>query len=276
MSSNQCTYPSKQIAICTPPSSEWVFGKKTEDTLEGREWMDGLRAGWKTVDTMTEDPLKIYSLLMSGVVPRPVAFVSTISEEGLENLAPYSCFNVVSAYPPVIAVSISRGPNLRDRVKDSLTNIKTTRGFTVNLISEPWIAQANVCNVDAPETVSEWSFSGLTKEPSIHVVAPRVLESAFSLECELLESIDIKHPVTSAVTTGLILGSVKCIHVRKDVLNERGSVDPGKMQPVCRLGGILYGRIKEGYSLERFTWDRYGEDLVASAGTNKSGTGSPS
>lgn len=215
--------------------------------------MEGEKAGWKTVDTAKEDPRKLYGLMLSGIVPRPVAFVSTISEDGATNLAPYSWFNQVSAFPPVISVSCTRSADLT-RVKDTVRNVKSTKGFTVNIISEPWIAQANVCSVDAPEDFSEWPISGLTKAPSIHIKAPRVKESAFSMECELLQAIDIQDTETSEVTTTLILGFVKYIHVRNDVLDERGNVDPGKLKPVARLGGTRYARINEGYNIKRHNW----------------------
>ncbi|KAF5380164.1 hypothetical protein D9615_006194 [Tricholomella constricta] len=270
MSSNPQFDSSKGFSITGPPNPSWAYGQNVDATPGGREWLEGEKAGWKTVDTAIEDPHKLYGLMISGIVPRPVAFVSTISEDGSTNLAPFSWFNQVSAFPPVISVSCTRSADLT-RVKDTVRNIKDTKGFTVNIISEPWVAQANVSSVDAPEGFSEWPISGLTKQPSaspvadailfiklresqIHVKAPRVKESAFSMECELLQAIDIQDPVSSEVTTTLILGSVKYIHVRNDVLNERGGIDPAKFKPVARMGGTLYARINDGYNIERYNW----------------------
>ncbi|RDB18610.1 hypothetical protein Hypma_014724 [Hypsizygus marmoreus] len=252
-----------------PPNSKWTFGQKIEATPEGREWMEGSKEGWKTVDATTEDARQLYGLLVSGIAPRPIAFVSTISEDGVENLAPYSWFNQVSAFPPVLSISCTRSVDLT-RIKDTLRNIKTTKGFTVNIISEPWIAHANVCSIDAPEDIGEWLLSGLTKEPSVHVKAPRVKESAFSMECELLQTIDIPDPATSIVATTLVLGSIKYIHVRNDVLNERGMVDPAKFKPVARLGGTLYARIAEGYHLDRHTWKEHETRIRELAGADSS------
>ncbi|KAF8056627.1 hypothetical protein FPV67DRAFT_645253 [Lyophyllum atratum] len=239
--------------ITDPPNPTWTYGQKIDETPAGREWMEGEKHGWKTIDAATEEPRKLYGLLVSGIAPRPVAFVSTISEDGSTNLAPYSWFNQVSASPPVISLSCSK-PADPTRMKDTVRNIMATKGFTVDIISEPWIAQANSCAVDAPEDFSEWPISGLTKEPSIHVKAPRVKESAFSMECELYQTVDIRDPMTSEVTTTMILGLVKYIHVRRDVLDERGNVDPGKLRPVARMGGTLYARINEGYKLKRDRW----------------------
>ncbi|KNZ74279.1 hypothetical protein J132_07441 [Termitomyces sp. J132] len=247
--------------ITDAPNPTWTYGEKVGATPQGREWLDGEEAGWKTVDTSkVEDPRKLYGLLLSGIVPRPVAFVSTISEDGITNLAPYSWFNQVSSSPPVLSVSINTLKN-PTRLKDSARNIKATKGFTVNIISEPWVAQSNIASVNAPEDFDEWPVSGLTKEPSIHVKAPRVRESAFSMECELLQAIDIPIPETGETGTTLILGTIKYIHVRKDVLDERGNVDPGKLKPVARMGGTLYAKVNEGYNIYRPNWKEHGEPI---------------
>ncbi|KAF9458930.1 hypothetical protein BDZ94DRAFT_1384796 [Collybia nuda] len=242
-----------EFKYTAPPNPGWRFGQRIEETAEGRAWMEGEKLGWKTIDPSAEDPSKLYFLLVSGIVPRPVAFVSTISDTGIENLAPFSWFNQVSSFPPVISVSCTRSADLT-RVKDTLNNIKSVRGFTVNIISEPWIQQANICAIDAPDDVGEWPVSGLTKEPSIHVKPARVKESAFSMECELLQTVDILDPATSIASTTLVLGTIKYIHVRKDMLDERGNVDPGKLRPIARFAGTLYGRVSEGYRITRHAW----------------------
>ncbi|KAG5652683.1 hypothetical protein H0H81_004120 [Sphagnurus paluster] len=247
--------------ITEAPNPSWTFGQRVDATPEGREWLEGEKEGWKIVDTATEDPRSLYALLISGIVPRPVAFVSTVSEDGVANLAPYSWFNQVCAFPPVISVSCTRGAEMT-RVKDTARNAKETGQFTVNIISEPWVAQANVSSVNAPEDFSEWAISGLTQAPSVHVKPPRVKESAFSMECELLQAVDIADPASGDVTTTLLLGHVKKIHVRKDVLNERGAVDPAKLKPVARMGGTLYARVNEGYNIQRYNWKEHGAPII--------------
>ncbi|KAG6845003.1 hypothetical protein H0H87_001775 [Tephrocybe sp. NHM501043] len=262
---------SSGFKITDAPNPSWTYGQRVDSTPEGREWLEGEKAGWKTVDTSTEDSRKLYGLLISGIAPRPVAFVSTVSDDGVTNLAPYSWFNQVSSYPPVISISCNTLRNANPpRLKDTLTNIKATKGFTVNIISEPWVAQSNVTCVDAPEEFSEWPVSGLTKEPSIHVKAPRVKESAYSMECELLHTVDIKAPETGEVTATLVLATVKYIHVRKDVLDERGNVDPGKMKMVARMGGTLYAKVNEGYNISRPSWRDHGESIRESTEVEKS------
>ncbi|KAG6850310.1 hypothetical protein H0H93_015252 [Arthromyces matolae] len=221
--------------ITDAPNPSWTYGQKVGATPQGREWLEGEKDGWKTVDTSSEDPIKLYGLLTTGIVPRPVAFVSTVSEDGTTNIAPYSWFNQVSSNPPVLSVSVN---TLRNpvREKDTAKNIKATKCFTVNIISEPWVAQSNVTSVDAPENFSEWPISGLTMEPS------------------LLQAVDVPIPATGELGTTVFLGSIKFIHVRKDILDDRGNIDPGKLKPVARMGGTLYAKCNEGYHISRPSW----------------------
>ncbi|KAG6331335.1 hypothetical protein ID866_7756 [Astraeus odoratus] len=244
-----------QTKVTEPPNNSWSFCKKLESTAHGRKWLEGEEQGWKVVNTDEEDKMSVYKLMVSGVVPRPIAFVSTVSETGVENLAPFSWFNMVTYDPPLISFSCRHSP----RIKDTPTNAKNGLGFTVNIISEPFVENANSTSIDAPPEFNEWEISGLTKAPSIHVKAPRVKESAFSMECE---AIDIIHPDSGVCTTTMILALVKYIHVRKDVLNERELVDITKFKPVARLGGIAYGRVGDTFGLARPAWD---EDNIARA-----------
>ncbi|CAL1704539.1 unnamed protein product [Somion occarium] len=192
-----------------PPNPSFKFGQKVDATPEGKAWADGEKEGWKVIETDKEDPMKLYPLMISAITPRPVAFVSTISDTGVENLGLMSWFNMVTAYPALISISVAI---VNNKVKDTTRNILATKEFTVNIISVPWIDNANACSIDAPADVSEWALSGLTKAPSVHVKPPRVKESAFSMECELFQTIDITHPESGVKSTTLILGRVKYIH----------------------------------------------------------------
>ncbi|CAA7261137.1 unnamed protein product [Cyclocybe aegerita] len=248
--------PSQPFKLTVQPNPGWTYGQRIAETEDGRAWTEaGERAGWRVIDTATEDPRKLYQILISGIVPRPVAFVSSVSKDGVENLAPFSWFSEVSSRPPVISFSCAYAGASQDGPKDTARNVRATRGFTVNIISEPWIEQANMCSIDTPPNVSEWAVSGLSKAPSISVKAPRVKESAFSMECEFLEAIDITLPSTGEVTATLILGSIKYIHMRNDVVDPaRGVVDVGRLRPVARLGGLRYARVTEGYDISRERW----------------------
>ncbi|KAG2064656.1 hypothetical protein BDR04DRAFT_1109765 [Suillus decipiens] len=243
----------KNYSIYTQaPNPSWQYGQKIDTTPAGKEWLEGEAAGWKVFNTAETDKVDLYKLFISGIVPRPIAFVSTISEEGIENLSPFSWFNTVTNYPPVISFACNHSaPGV---LKDTIANIKTNQGFTVNIISEAFVDNANATAIDAPRGFDEWSISGLTKEKCVEVKASRVKESAFSMECELYKSIDITHPVTGEHNSTLILAHVKYIHVRKDVLTPKGTIDLEKFKPVGRLGDISYARVGDAYRIARGAW----------------------
>ncbi|KAI6033668.1 hypothetical protein PISMIDRAFT_686686 [Pisolithus microcarpus 441] len=240
-----------------PPNPSWTFAQKIENTESGRRWLEGEERGWKVINTDEEDTARLYPLMTSAIVPRPIAFVSSVSTTGVENLAPFSWFNMVTNNPPLVSFCCRNDP----QVKDTPTNVRNGLGFTVNIISEPFVENANVASINAPPEFDEWTISGLTKAPSIHVKAPRVKESAFSMECELFQAIDITHPVSGQITTTMILAHIKYIHVRNDVLNERGVVDITKYKPIARLGDISYGRVGDVFRLARPVWDREKEKI---------------
>ncbi|KAI0062710.1 hypothetical protein BV25DRAFT_600514 [Artomyces pyxidatus] len=250
-----------------PPNPNWTYCQRSDATEEGKAWAEAEKSGWKTIDVNApEEKAGLYPLMISGIVPRPIAFVSSVSETGIENLSPFSWFNQVCANPPMIAFSAANPPT---GPKDTPTNIKATKGFTVNIISEVFSEAANAVSIDAPSNVSEWDFSGLTKEPSIHVKAPRVKESAFSMECELYEAIELKNPATGQVSNTLIIGLVKFIHVRKDVLTPKGTVDLAKLKPLARMGDITYARVGDGFRLDRPLWSELGDQVQEALATQK-------
>ncbi|THV07155.1 hypothetical protein K435DRAFT_644183 [Dendrothele bispora CBS 962.96] len=245
------------LAFTQPPNPEWKFGMRVDETEEGKKWVEGEKQGWERVDA-GEDFKKVYQLMLSGIQPRPIAFVSSVSEDGVENLAPFSFFNAVTPYPPLISYAANRVGGAR--FKDSAENVKATKEFTVNIISVPWAEQANFASVDPPADISEWELTGLTKLESTYVKAPRVKESAFSMECELFQALEIIHPKTQEHTGTVIYGLIKCIHVRKDVLvDNQALVQSGKLRTIARMGDIAYGYVSEPFRLPRSNWAKDGE-----------------
>ncbi|KAG1888590.1 hypothetical protein F4604DRAFT_960423 [Suillus subluteus] len=234
------------------PNPSWRYGQRVDTTPAGKDWVAGESAGWKIYNTAELDKVDITKLLNSGIVPRPIAFVSTISEDGIENLAPYSWFNTVTTYPPIISFACNN--NALGGLKDTAVNVMNSQGFSVNIVSEPFIESANATAIDSPPGFDEWSLSGLTKEKCVQIKASRVKESAFSMECELYKSIDIAHPVTGEHTSTLILAHVKYIHVRKDMLTQRGVIDLTKFKPVARVGDISYARVGDAFRIASPTW----------------------
>lgn len=170
-----------------------------------------------------------HHLTASIVIPRPIAWVSTVDADGVRNLAPYSCFSAVSNAPPVLMFSASQ----RDgRLKDTLVNVLATREFVVNIVNETLAQQMNLTSGNYPPEVDEFVVAGLTPVPSVKIQAPRVGESLISIECTLLQSI----PVPTSDNTA-VFGRVVWIHIADEILDERGRVDPCKLHPVGRVGG---------------------------------------
>ncbi|KAF5370313.1 hypothetical protein D9758_006882 [Tetrapyrgos nigripes] len=131
------------VAYTQPPNPGWKFGMKVEETEEGRKWIGGEKQGWKRVDTEGEDWMKVYQLMLSGIQPRPIALVSSVSENGVCNLAPFSWFNAVAFFPPLVsysAMNMTWETDGTSKFKDSVENVKATKEFTVNIISIPWAA----------------------------------------------------------------------------------------------------------------------------------------
>jgi len=254
-------YKQSDFHFTASPAPGFQFGQKVEDlSPEGKAWVEGEKAGWKVIETEKEDPAELYALMVSAIAPRPVGFVSSVSESGLENLGLFSWFQMITHNPPLVMICTSNTPT---GLKDTARNIQSTKGFVVNIISEAFVENANVCSMDAPADVSEWSFSGLTKEPSLHVKAPRVKESAFSMECELHEANDVISFTTGEVTSTLIIGLVKYIHVRKDMINDRGNVDLEKFRPIARMGDITYATLGSAFRIRRPDWVKDAEKIQA-------------
>ncbi|KAG6375234.1 hypothetical protein JVT61DRAFT_3448 [Boletus reticuloceps] len=262
-----------QTQFTEAPNPTWAYCQPLDSTPAGRAWLEGEEQGWQVINTEEYDQKVLNKLMLSGIVPRPVAFVSTISEGGVENLAPFryiliiasilfgilivvfsqSCswFNMVANWPLLVSFSCLNGPA---RIKDTTNNVKNSKGFTVNIISEPFVENADVTAIDSPPGFDEWSISGLTKAPSVRQLKPISCARHSIQECELFQAIDIVHPTTGECTSTLILAHVNYIHVRNDMLTERGTVDPIKFKPVARLGDISYVRFGDIFRIPHPVW----------------------
>ena len=175
-----------------------------------------------------------YRFLITAVVPRPIAFVSTRAADGRTNLAPFSYFNAIASVPPLIGIAIN------DRAgdpKDTLRNIQESGEFVVNVVSEPLLDRMVQTAGEWPRATSEFTPSGLTEAPAERVKAPRVAESPLHLECVLHREIPLGNSV-------LVVGEVVWAHVDDGMLTD-GRIDPIKLAPVGRLGGELYSLMRE-------------------------------
>jgi len=183
------------------------------------------------------------------VVPRPIAWVSTVDENGIFNLAPFSCYGLVSGLPMVVGFSVG---SYRDgQKKDTLRNIELTKEFVINVVTEPLASAMNVTSASYPREVSEFVKAGLTPIKADIVNAPMVVESPVKMECRVIQIIEFgKTPVTNT----FILGSVLRVHVADEFWNKSTRRIEG-LRPIARLGGEgdLYCRTEDTFQMKRPT-----------------------
>jgi flavin reductase (DIM6/NTAB) family NADH-FMN oxidoreductase RutF len=198
------------------------------------------------VDPGSTDNNSVYKLLIGSVVPRPIAFVSTISPDGEFNLAPFSFFTVASANPPVLVFNVGLRANPDPR-KDTLRNITTAREFVVNVVSEEIGEKMNLCAGEYPPHIDEFQVSGLTPVPSDLVKPPRVAESPINMECRLLYTISMSGFVTGG---NLVLGEVVRFHIDDSIISNF-RIDPDKLRAIGRMAGNSYTRTGDRFDMIR-------------------------
>jgi flavin reductase (DIM6/NTAB) family NADH-FMN oxidoreductase RutF len=182
-----------------------------------------------------------YRLMISCIIPRPIAFVTTLSREGVSNLAPFSFFNGVTSDPPVISIAVA---TKRDgSKKDTWRNIEETGEFVVNVVVPELMDAVIIGARELPHNVSELELAGLETLPSLQVKPPRLAGSPIHLECRLLKIVEVEE-------TGLILGRVAMIHA-KDEIVEGGRVDPRRLTFVGRMGDDFYCRVNDLFERRR-------------------------
>jgi flavin reductase (DIM6/NTAB) family NADH-FMN oxidoreductase RutF/uncharacterized damage-inducible protein DinB len=182
----------------------------------------------------------LYRLMITLVVPRPIAWVSTLSASGKLNAAPFSYFQAVSSRPPVVLISCGRR---RDgRRKDTWENIEATGEFVVNVVSEASAARMVATSAETDE--SEFEAFGLAPLPSERVRPPRIAECLASMECRLERVVEIG-------PNGVLFGEVVLFHVDDGVLDAERTADPARLKPLGRLGGSLYAPLREIVAIGR-------------------------
>lgn len=197
------------------------------------------------IDPKTTEPINLYKLMIGSIVPRPIAFVSTVSADGINNLAPFSFFTGISANPPVVCFSPMI--NLAGRRRDSLINAETMHEFVVNVVSERIVEQVNATAVDVPPEVDEFVLSGLTPVASDIVRPPRVGEAQISMECKLLQVVEISREKLGG---SLVIGEVLRFHIA-DSLFDSFRIDADQLGAVGRMAGNTYARTTDRFDLAR-------------------------
>ncbi|MHB8481936.1 MAG: flavin reductase family protein [Nitrospiria bacterium] len=195
-------------------------------------------------DPHQQSTVENYIFMLHAIVPRPIAFISTVGESGVFNLSPFSFFNGVCAKPPVLSVSIAWENGEK---KDTLANIEYSKQFVVNVVTESMGSAMNASSASFPPEVSEFQQVGLTPVPAALVSAPLVKESPINIECALYRLIEVGAPPQGAT---LVLGEIIQYHIRDEILIN-GKIDFKKLCAIGRMGGENYTRTIDLIQLKR-------------------------
>lgn len=196
------------------------------------------------LDPATAPAQSIYKLLIGCVVPRPIAWVSTVGPDGVNNLAPFSFFMAICNDPPTVA--FSSGPRAADR-KDTVRNAEGSGDFVVNIVDDARAEQMNLTSGEYPPDVDEFALAKLTALPGVKVKAPRVLEAPINMECRVTQILTIGNGPHS-----LVIGEVVYFHLRDDIYDARtGRIDQSRLMPVGRLAGHQYAHVHDIFEMKR-------------------------
>jgi len=203
------------------------------------------------IDPRSMSPLAVYKLLIGCVVPRPIAWVSTVSADGVNNVAPFSFFMGVCNDPPTIA--FSSGPRGVESAtgaggkKDTVRNLEATGDFVVNVVDDTLAERMNLTSGEYPPDVDEFAVAGLTAAPGVKVRAPRVLEAPISMECRVAQIVRVGRGPHS-----LVLGEIVHFHIQNGLYDRgTGRVDMHRLKPVGRLAGQMYSHVHDIFEMTR-------------------------
>jgi flavin reductase (DIM6/NTAB) family NADH-FMN oxidoreductase RutF len=193
-----------------------------------------------TIDPKEIPLVQMQHYLQSAVTPRPIAFASTVDKDGRVNLSPFSFFNVFGTNPPLLVFSPSR--RVRDNTtKHSLENVLEVQQVVINIVNYAMVQQASLASTEYARGVNEFVKAGFTEAPSVKVAPPRVAEAPVAMECRVLQVV----PTGEGGGAGnLVLCEVIYMHIREDILDAEGRIDPFKLDAVARLGGDYYCRVQ--------------------------------
>lgn len=198
------------------------------------------------LDFSALQPLERYRWLASTITPRPIAWVSSQSVEGVNNLAPFSFFQVISDDPPTLMVNVNHRAD--GGLKDTLLNVQANGELVIQLVS---FTQAEAMNASAamlPYGISEFEQCGIASQPSQRVAPPRVAGAAVAFECRVAQ---IQAYPAGNPNCHLIFAEVLLAHIDDAVLNEQGRIDAHKLDLVGRLGGMAYSRTRDTFEMQR-------------------------
>lgn len=196
--------------------------------------------------TQETDEKLLYKLLTGTIIPRPIGWISTVDKKGINNLAPFSYFNMVSSDPPCVMFSTRRDNN---KNKDTLNNVLETEEFVVNLVTHEIVEKMNATSAAVASDIDEFKLAELTPIDSVLVKPKRVKESLVHFECEKIHHYFIDNDSNGGAC--VVIGKIKLIHIDDLILLENNYIDLDKYKPVARLAGSNYGTLGEIFSIKR-------------------------
>jgi flavin reductase (DIM6/NTAB) family NADH-FMN oxidoreductase RutF len=194
------------------------------------------------IDPSTLSPRELYQLVISCVVPRPIALVTSLSAEGIVNAAPFSFYNAVSAHPPILMIAVEKRRGVR---KDTAANILHTKEFVIHLVDEAIAEQMNITSATLPPNESEVTAAGLTLMPATHVRVPRLVESAVQMECRLLHHLELGNGPSD-----IFFGEVVAFHIKESLWRDE-KLDVRSLNAIGRMSGNLYCRTRDLFEMIR-------------------------
>lgn len=186
-----------------------------------------------------------YKFLIGSIIPRPIAFVTTTSKDGILNGAPFSYFNIVSSNPPMISLSIQRSEG---KQKDTARNIIESKQFVVHIVDEQNVEKINKTAASLAPNQSEIELANLTPVESVKISVPGVKEAKIRMECSLEHSLELGG--SDSPGCDLIIGKVVQFHIEQDIY-KNGRIDPSGLAAVSRLAGDNYAKIGEIFEVKR-------------------------
>jgi flavin reductase (DIM6/NTAB) family NADH-FMN oxidoreductase RutF len=200
------------------------------------------------VDPRTISADAAYYMMVASIVPRPIAWVSTLNGDGTANLAPFSFFSGVGSDPPTCLFCVGRKTRVEvGTKKDTWANVERTGEYVIHIVPDALAQRMNLTSKEYPHGFDEFEVAGVTKAPSARVAPPRVVEAPIAMECRLLQLHEVGEPGDG---TAVVIGEILYWHVHDEIV-EGGRIDPGKLDAVGRMGGALYTRTRDRFDMPR-------------------------
>ncbi len=198
-------------------------------------------SGTTSFDFTILDARQRYKLMIGSIIPRPIALVTTVDENGRVNAAPFSFFNCLSADPPILALGVENNPDMS--FKDTGHNIRMTEVFTVNIVSFAMAEAMHRCAAKYPRGVDELQEAGLTAKPGAKVASPWIAEAPAAFECRRHVTLEL------GKSRQIIMGEIIYAHFREGAVDDRLHVDPAAIDAIARLGGDTCATIRDRFDM---------------------------